>query len=170
MLTFTLLMQLGMAIAIAQHKKFYIVRSPHIYHRYGDGGAQIYVELGTGSPILYSYGDPIHRDRGPQTYEGVSISTIDMGIGVPKIGCPHIHMTPEFHGSVSSAVQCSYAREWPLSDPESHGLVSPVVQCSFTRDRPLSDPCLRSLSAFSSTTICRIGFDASAFLSFLRIS
>ena len=38
MLTFTLLMQLGMAIAIAQHKKFHIVRSPHIY-----------VELGTGS-------------------------------------------------------------------------------------------------------------------------
>ena len=77
MMTFTLLMQLGMAIA--QHKKFYIVRSPHTYHTYEDGGPQIYVELGTGS----SYGDPIHIDRGPQTYEGVPISTIDMGMGVP---------------------------------------------------------------------------------------
>ena len=56
MLTFTLLMQLGMAIGIAQHKKFYIVKSPQFYHRYGDGGPHIYVELGTGSPILYSYG------------------------------------------------------------------------------------------------------------------
>ena len=85
MLTFTLLMQLGMAIATAQHKKFYIpvVRSPHIYHRYEDGGPQIYVELGTGSPSLYNYGDPIHIDRGPQTYEGVPIFTIDMGMGVP---------------------------------------------------------------------------------------
>ena len=61
-----------MIIAIAQHKNFYTVRSPHIY-----------VDLGTGSPILYSYGDPIHIDRGPQTYEGVPISTIDMGMGVP---------------------------------------------------------------------------------------
>ena len=51
MLTFTLLMQLGMAIAIAQQKFFYIVRSPHIYHRYGDGG-------------LHSCGDPIHIERG----------------------------------------------------------------------------------------------------------
>ena len=76
-------MQLGMAIVTPQHKKFYIVKSPHIYHRYGDGGLQIYVELGTGSPILYSYGDPIPIDRGPQTYEGVPISTIDMGMGVP---------------------------------------------------------------------------------------
>ena len=70
MLTFTLLMQLGMAIATAQHKKFYIVRSPHIYHRYEDGGPQIYVELGTGSPSLYSYGDPIHIDRGPKPMKG----------------------------------------------------------------------------------------------------
>ena len=62
MLTFTLLIQLGMAIAIAQHKKFYIVKSPHIYH---------------------SYGDLIHIDTGPQTYEWVPISTIDMGMGVP---------------------------------------------------------------------------------------
>ena len=83
MLTFTLLMQLGMAIVTAQHKNFYIVRSSHIYHRYGDGGPQIYVELGKGSQISYSYGDPIHIDRGPQTYEGVPISTIDMGMGVP---------------------------------------------------------------------------------------
>ena len=79
MLTFTLLMQLGMTTTIAQN----IVRSPHIYHRYGDGGSHIYVNLGTGSPCLYSYGDPIHIDRGPQTYEGVPISTIDMGMGVP---------------------------------------------------------------------------------------
>ena len=83
MLTFTLLIQLGIAIAIAQHKNFYIVRSPHIYHRYGDGSPNIYVDLGTGFPILYSYGNPIHIDRGPQTYEGVPISTIDMGMGVP---------------------------------------------------------------------------------------
>ena len=76
-------MQLGMAIATAQHKKFYIVMRPHIYYRYGDGGPQIYVELGTGSPILYSYGDTIHIDRDPQTYEGVPISTMDMGMGVP---------------------------------------------------------------------------------------
>ena len=83
MLTFTLLMQLGMAIAIAQQIFFYIVRSPHIYHRYGDRCPHIYVDLGTGSPILYSYGDPIHIERGLQTYEGVPISTIDMGMGVP---------------------------------------------------------------------------------------
>ena len=81
---FTLLTQLGMAITIAQQKIFfYIVRSPHIYHRYGGGGPHIYVDLGTGSPILYSYGDPLHIERGPQTYEGVPISTIDIGIGVP---------------------------------------------------------------------------------------
>ena len=61
---------------------------------YGDGGPHIYVDLGTGSPILYSYGDPIYIERGPQTYEGVPISIIDMGMGVPKIGDPHIHMTP----------------------------------------------------------------------------
>ena len=76
-------MQLGTIIAIAQNKIFYIVRSPHIYDRYGDGGSHIYVDLGTGSPCLYSYGDPIHIDRGPQTYEGVPISTIDIGMGVP---------------------------------------------------------------------------------------
>ena len=46
-------------------------------------GMGVPVVLGTGSPILYSYGDPIHIDRGPQTYEGVPISTIDMGMGVP---------------------------------------------------------------------------------------
>ena len=63
--------------------KFYIVKSPHIYHRYGDGGPHIYVELGTGSPILFSYGDAIHIDRGPQTYEGVPISTGDMEMEVP---------------------------------------------------------------------------------------
>ena len=62
---------------------FYIVRSPHIYHRYGDGCPHIYVDLGTGSPILYSHGDPIHIERGPQTYEGVPISIIDMGMRVP---------------------------------------------------------------------------------------
>ena len=58
-LTFTSLMQLDMAIAIAQHKNFYIVRSPPIYHRYGDGDPHIYVDLGTGSPNLFCYGDPI---------------------------------------------------------------------------------------------------------------
>ena len=57
MLIFTLLMQLGTAIAIAQRNIFYTVRSPHIYHRYGDS-PHIYVDLGTGSPILYCYGDP----------------------------------------------------------------------------------------------------------------
>ena len=40
----------------------------------GDGGPHIYVDLGTGFPILYSYGDPIHIERGPHTYEGVPIS------------------------------------------------------------------------------------------------
>ena len=83
MLTFTLLMQLGMAIAIAQQNFFNIVRSPHIYHRYGDGDPHINVDFGTGSPILYSYGNPIYIKRGPQTYEGVPISTIDMGMGLP---------------------------------------------------------------------------------------
>ena len=39
-----------------------------------------------------------------------------------------------------NVVQCSFARDGPLSDPESHGSVSPVVQCSFARDGPLSDP------------------------------
>ena len=48
----------------------------------GMGGHHIYIVLGTGSPILYSCGDPIHIDMGPQTYEGVPISTIDMGMGV----------------------------------------------------------------------------------------
>ena len=46
-------------------------------------GVPISVDLGMGSPILYSYRDPIHIERGPQTYEGVPISTIDMGMGVP---------------------------------------------------------------------------------------
>ena len=89
MLTFTLLMQLGMAIAIAQRK----VRSPH---RYGDGGPHIYVDLGTGyiefgtgSSILYSYEDPIYIERGPQTYtKGSPYPTIAMG---PDDG-PHIYV------------------------------------------------------------------------------
>ena len=37
-------------------------------------------------------------------------------------------------------MQCSFARDGPLSDPESHGSVSPVAQCSFARDGPLSGP------------------------------
>ena len=78
MLTFTFLMQLGMAIAIAQQKFFYIVRSPHIYHRYGDGGPHIYVDMGMGSPILYSYGDPIHIEMGPHIY-------VDLGTGSPNL-------------------------------------------------------------------------------------
>ena len=79
MLTFTLLMQLGMTIAIAQHKNFYIVRSPHIYHRYRDGGPHIYVDLGTGSPNLR---------RGPHIYhryeDGGSPYLCRFGDGVPK--------------------------------------------------------------------------------------
>ena len=46
----------------------------------------------------------------------------------------------ESHGSVSSVVQCSFAQDGPLSDPDSHGSVSPVAECSFARDGPLSDP------------------------------
>ena len=81
MLTFTLLMQLGMAIAIAQHKNFHIGRGPHIYHRYGDAWGSPYLcSFGDGVP---NSGDPIHIGRGPQIYEGVPISTIDMGMGVP---------------------------------------------------------------------------------------
>ena len=89
MLTFTLLMQLGMTIAIAHHESFYIVRSPHIYHRYGDGGPHIYVDLGTGSPVLYSYGEgsPNLR-RGPHIYhrygDGGSPYLCRFGDGVPK--------------------------------------------------------------------------------------
>ena len=66
-----MLMQLGMAIAIAQH---YISRGPHIYHRYEDGDPHIYVVLGMRSLIVYSYGNPIYIGRGPRNYEGVPIS------------------------------------------------------------------------------------------------
>ena len=92
MLTFTLLMQLGMAIAIAQQKIFLYRRSPHIYRRYGDGGPHIYVDLGMGSPILYSYGDPIHIERGPHIY-------VVLGTGSPNLhsfgdpGSPNLHDT-----------------------------------------------------------------------------
>lgn len=98
---FNLLMQLGMAIDsysttqnlyIGRGLNIYLVSCPHpfrkgsgheanIYHRYGNRGPHIYVVLGTGSPILYSYGDPIHVGRGPQIYEGVPISTVDMDGG-----------------------------------------------------------------------------------------
>ena len=90
--------------------KFLLIgRGPHIYHRYGDGSPHIYVVLGTGSPILYSYGDPIHIGRGPHIYlrygDGGPHIYVDLGTGspnlyslggpgVPKIGDPHIHMTP----------------------------------------------------------------------------
>ena len=70
MLIFTLLMLLGMAITIAQHKNFCIVRGPHKYHRYGDGGPHVYVDFGTGSPTLYTYGDPIHIGRVPKSMKG----------------------------------------------------------------------------------------------------
>ena len=61
----------------------------------------------SGSPNLYSYGDPIHIGRGPKICAGVPISTIDIGMGVPISMCmgpqiyialgtrgPHTHMTP----------------------------------------------------------------------------
>ena len=57
----------------------------------GDGGPHICVDLGTGFPILYSHGDPIHIDRGPQTYVGVPVFTISMGMGGPHI-CVHLGM------------------------------------------------------------------------------
>ena len=53
-----------------------------VYDTWGWGSPNL-CRTGDGSPISYSYGDPIHIDRGPQTYEGVPISTIDMGMGVP---------------------------------------------------------------------------------------
>ena len=71
-----------MTIVKPQHKNFYIGRGPNIYHRYGDVGPHIYVVLGTGFPILYSYDDPIHIGKGPQIYEGFPI---DMGMGSPYL-------------------------------------------------------------------------------------
>ena len=46
------------------------VRHGHICHRYGDGDPHIYADLGTGSPILYTYGDPIHINRVPKPTKG----------------------------------------------------------------------------------------------------
>ena len=87
MLTFTLFIQLGMVIAIAQHKNFYVVRSPHIYHRYGDGGPHIYVELGTGSPILWGHHSCIYR--GPHIYhrygDGGPRIYVDLGTESPNL-------------------------------------------------------------------------------------
>ena len=45
---------------------------------------------------------------------------------------------PEFHGSVSSIVQCSFARDGLLSDPQSHGSVSSIAQDSFAGDNAFS--------------------------------
>ena len=50
-LTFTLLMQLGMALGIAQQNFFfYMVRSPHIYHRLWGWGSLYLCRFGDGVP------------------------------------------------------------------------------------------------------------------------
>ena len=67
---------------IARYVDFHIIDA--VGHGHGWGSPYL-CRIGDapGSLILYSYGDPIHIDGGPQTYEGVPISTIGMGMGVP---------------------------------------------------------------------------------------
>ena len=103
---FNLLMQLGMAIDsysttqnlyIGRGSNIYLVSCAHpfwkgsgheanIYHRYGNRGPHIYVVLGTGSPILYSYGEPIHVGRGPHIYHRYGWGShiyVHLGTGSP---------------------------------------------------------------------------------------
>ena len=67
------------------------------------GSPYLCIDFGTGSPILYSYGDPIYMERGPHIYHRygnggphiyVNLGTVSPNLysfgdpGSPKSGVP----------------------------------------------------------------------------------